>query len=245
MLTLVRHFGDQEDSGEPCGICDVCAPRETVARRFRSPNALEADLTRRVLVALRDRDGQTNGQLYREVCPDDLSDRKSFERLLDAMSRAGLLAIRDDSFEKDGKTIHFQRATLTPAGFRGDSAALEGLELPDEMPKARVKRERTKLREQGKAPPRARRPAQGSLIPAAAPDLVSPEVFAALKAWRGSEAKRRRVPAFQILPDRTLAALAAERPRNEVDLLNVRGIGPKIVQKYGQELLRLVSPIKK
>jgi DNA topoisomerase-3 len=79
------------------------------------------------------------------------------------------------------------------------------------------------------------------LIPSAAPDLVSPELLQALKAWRSAEAKRRRVPAFQILPDRTLAALAAERPQTEVDLLNVRGIGPKIVQKYGQEILRLVK----
>src|SRR3712207_6974037 len=26
MLHLVQHFGDQEDSGQPCGVCDVCDP---------------------------------------------------------------------------------------------------------------------------------------------------------------------------------------------------------------------------
>jgi len=26
MIALVRHFGDSEDSGQPCGSCDVCAP---------------------------------------------------------------------------------------------------------------------------------------------------------------------------------------------------------------------------
>ena len=31
MQRLVRHFGDQADSGEPCGQCDPCAPNPTPA----------------------------------------------------------------------------------------------------------------------------------------------------------------------------------------------------------------------
>ncbi len=122
MLHLVRHFGDQEDSGEPCGICDVCAPEECGVRRFRPPNALERDLVARVLESLRSRDGQSTGQLYRDACPEGVSDRKSFERLLGGLARAGLLKIAEAEFEKEGRTIHFQRATLTPEGYRGDAA---------------------------------------------------------------------------------------------------------------------------
>ena len=69
MLHLVRHFGDQEDSGEPCGLCDVCAPADCGVRRMRPLNALEQGLVDRTLTALRGRDGQSTGQLYREVCP--------------------------------------------------------------------------------------------------------------------------------------------------------------------------------
>jgi superfamily II DNA helicase RecQ len=31
MVTLVEHFGDRHDAGQPCGLCDVCAPGQTRA----------------------------------------------------------------------------------------------------------------------------------------------------------------------------------------------------------------------
>jgi DNA topoisomerase-3 len=49
------------------------------------------------------------------------------------------------------------------------------------------------------------------------------------------------VPAFRILTDRTLNALAAARPGDEVGLLNIPGIGPTIVQKYGREILGILE----
>jgi DNA topoisomerase-3 len=241
MLHLVRHFGDQEDSGEPCGICDICAPADCGVRRMRPLNALERGLVDRTLTALRGRDGQSTGQLYREVVPEELSDRKSFERLLSGMSRAALLRITEDEFEKDGRTIRFQRAQLTPEGYRCDPAvAASGVEIAEEMPKTRKKRERASRPDKGE--PRAiRKKIAAGLMPATAPDLVSPQVVEALKVWRRAEAQRRRVPAFRILTDRAVTALAASRPRTEAELLNVPGIGPTIVQKYGQELLGLVG----
>jgi DNA topoisomerase-3 len=245
MLHLVRHFGDQEDSGEPCGICDVCAPADCGVRRLRPLNALEADLAERVLTALRGRDGQSTGQLYRETCPEELSDRKAFERLLGGMTRAGLLRIHEDQFEKDGRTIHFQRAVLTPGGYRGDAAALARVEMSDELPRTRKKRERRERPDKGEPRGIRKKIAAGlmrdGLAPGSAPELVSPQVVEALKVWRRSEASRRRVPAFRILTDRAVAALALALPRTESDLLNVPGIGPTIVQKYGREILGIVG----
>ncbi|HKV09289.1 MAG TPA: ATP-dependent DNA helicase RecQ, partial [Thermoanaerobaculia bacterium] len=245
MLELVRHFGDQEDSGEPCGICDVCASDACVARTFRRPNALESELAVNVLFALRRRDAQTTGQIYREVCPDELSDRKSFERLLGGMSRAGLLTLAEDSFEKDGKLIRFQRATLNPEGYRGEPDAVARIEMPEEVAKTRKKRDRSKQREERRASSTRKEIAlptqEGLLGPTPAPPPVSPHLVETLKAWRKSEAQRRRVPAFRILTDRALTALAAERPRSEADLLNVPGIGPTIVEKYGREILGMLG----
>ncbi len=242
MLHLVQHFGDQEDSGEPCGICDVCAPADAGVRQMRPLNALERDLVDRVLTALRGRDGQSTGQLYRETCPEELSDRKSFERLLGGMSRAGLLRITEDEFEKEGRTIRFQRAVLTPEGYRGEVTAIARVEMAEEMPRTRKKRQRP---DKGETRAVRQKIAAGLmpdiLAPGAAPELVSPQVVEALKVWRRAEAQRRRVPAFRILTDRAVLALAASRPRTEVDLLNVPGIGPTIVQKYGQEILGIVG----
>ena len=240
MLHLVRHFGDQEDSGAACGLCDVCAPEQCSTRRFRSLNALERDLAGHIVTSLQWRDGQSTGQLYREVCPDELSDRKSFERLLGGLVRAGLVRLAEDAFEKDGRTIRFQRASLTAEGAQGDAAALARVEMAEEMPKTRKKRDR---KERGEKKPRERsgRPVQDSLVPGSAPDPVSPRIVEALKEWRRLEAQRRRIPAFRILTDRAVTALAAARPRDEVDLLNVPGVGPTIVQKYGREILGIVG----
>ena len=112
MLHLVRHFGDQEDTGAPCGICDVCAPGDCVARRFREPSRAEDAALARILAALESGDGQPTGRLHREVFGDGL-DRRSFEHLLGGLVRAGLVRVSEESFEKDGKRIEYQRASLT------------------------------------------------------------------------------------------------------------------------------------
>ncbi|MEA2600451.1 MAG: topoisomerase [Acidobacteriota bacterium] len=241
MLHLVRHFGDQEDSGAPCGLCDICRPDDCVARRFRPPNALERTLLVAVLTSLRRRDGQSTGQLYRELCPDELSDRKSFERLLGGMAGAGLLKLQEDAFEKDGKTIRFQRAVLTSEGYAGHPAALARLEMAEELPKTRKKRQRPDKGEPRAIREKLAKSGQESLTPGAAPGLVSPQLVEALKVWRRAEASRRRVPAFRILTDRAVHAIALSLPRSEADLLNVPGIGPTIVQKYGREILGIVG----
>ena len=41
MLQLVEHFGDRNDSGSPCGLCDVCAPAQCIALAHRAPSRTE------------------------------------------------------------------------------------------------------------------------------------------------------------------------------------------------------------
>jgi DNA topoisomerase-3 len=63
---------------------------------------------------------------------------------------------------------------------------------------------------------------------------------AKLKAWRLAEARRRRVPAFRILTDRTLEGVAAAAPRDEERLLAVSGMGPTLVRKHGARILAII-----
>ncbi|HYU31941.1 MAG TPA: DNA topoisomerase 3 [Thermoanaerobaculia bacterium] len=256
MLHLVRHFGDQEDSGQPCGLCDVCAPAACAVRRFRRPTADEAQALEKVVRSLRWKDGQSTGQLWRElagegpgaVAPGGI-DRKGFDHLLGGLSRAGLAHIREDSFEKEGRLIRFQRVSLTPEGLRNGPEAAAGLvELPEEPAPAEKRKRKRKLREIASPGAlvkavRERRERKGQIALIESPagqDGALPVLVETLKAWRKTEAQRRRVPAFRILTDRALTALAASRPQDEVELLNVSGIGPTIVQKYGKELLGIV-----
>ncbi len=231
MLHLVRHFGDQEDSGAPCGLCDVCAAEDCAVHRFRLPRLSEELEMRRLLEALAARDGLSTGQLHRqmEAAAGGL-DRKHFEQWLGALVRAGLVRLAADAFEKDGRTIHFQRAHLTGEGLRSGSDAVARVRLPEEPAPVPRKRGAKAARPLS----RRREPRQEERSPSA-------ELVERLKAWRLAEARRRKVPAFHILHDRTLLAIAAARPANEAALLAVPGMGPMRVGSYGSEIVRIVG----
>jgi DNA topoisomerase-3 len=87
-----------------------------VARRFREPSKAESAAIERILDALGREDGQPVGRLYRDTFGEKELDRRSFEHLLGALSRAGLLEVRADAFEKGGEWIEFQRVCLTEEG---------------------------------------------------------------------------------------------------------------------------------
>jgi len=62
---------------------------------------------------------------------------------------------------------------------------------------------------------------------------------ARLKEWRSAEAKRLGVPAYVVFHDRTLNALAKVRPRTATELLDVEGMGPSKVGRFGSAILEL------
>jgi len=63
----------------------------------------------------------------------------------------------------------------------------------------------------------------------------------ALKAWRREEASRRNLPPYVILHDKTIAALSAAKPRSANALLEVNGLGPAKVEKYGDAILAVIG----
>jgi DNA topoisomerase-3 len=140
MLHLVRYFGDQEDSGSPCGHCDVCAPDACVSRRFREPSGKEQKAMEKLLSALARDDGQATGKLYRENFTEDELDRRSFEHLLGGLVRAGLVEVEDATFHKGGERIDFQRASLTEEGREKGVEALGYVPLEEEAPRPPKKR---------------------------------------------------------------------------------------------------------
>ena len=106
-------------------------------------------------------------------------------------------------------------------------------------------------------PPRTRReraaPAgstRGSHVGRSEPDpasdvVLSPadaRLFASLKALRSSIAREERVPPYVVFTDRTLAELAARKPRTAIGFLEVRGVGQAKLDKYGE---RFISAIRR
>jgi DNA topoisomerase-3 len=246
MLSLVRHFGDQQDRGEPCGQCDVCAPAQCVVRRHRPPTAQETTVIRRIAEALLRRDGQGAAQLHRESGTEDLLDRRGFERLLGGLARADLVKVTRDTFEKEGRTIAFQRVSLTGAARRGGFAELRGVAITDDAPSRsagpRTKRSRGTRAAAAPAGRAVARTTAARHKPGSGREADSGHpLVPALKAWRLAEARRQGVPAFRIFTDRTLVALVRLRPASSGELLAVPGLGPRLVARYGDRLLSLLG----
>ena len=70
---------------------------------------------------------------------------------------------------------------------------------------------------------------------------ADPELLAALKQWRLNIARAHDIPAFTILNDRTLNAIAAEKPTTRTELLRVNGVGPAKLEQYGAQILAIVA----
>jgi len=60
-----------------------------------------------------------------------------------------------------------------------------------------------------------------------------------LKEWRAVESKRLGVPAYVVLHDRTMQAIAAARPATPNELLALDGMGPAKLDKFGEAILAL------
>jgi hypothetical protein len=70
---------------------------------------------------------------------------------------------------------------------------------------------------------------------------VDAEVLQALKAWRSDQAEKNRLPPHYVLPNSTLEELAARRPQSRASLLEIKGIGEKKIDRYGEALLEMLG----
>jgi ATP-dependent DNA helicase RecQ len=116
MTVLVRHFGDEEDAGRPCGRCDFCDPSCAVLKQFRRPTVQEREVAQRIIDQLRPVSYQASGTLHRSLDATRYLGRGEYDALLGAMVRAKLIAIEEAEYQKDGELRRFRKVRLTPAG---------------------------------------------------------------------------------------------------------------------------------
>jgi len=95
----------------------------------------------------------------------------------------------------------------------------------------------------GSAGGRARYAGQGKVQPGRRVTLTGqydPELYEALREWRTSVAGAQGRPAYTVLADATLAAVAEVRPGSLAELAGVGGVGPTKLEKYGASVLEIV-----
>lgn len=67
-----------------------------------------------------------------------------------------------------------------------------------------------------------------------------PVIYKALQTWCIARARQEKVQPYMILPQETLRAVAILRPQTIRELERVKGIGPKKVERLGEEILRVI-----
>ena len=246
MSSLVRHFGDTTDSSKPCGICDFCAPESCVAQRFRPANETEQAVARDVLHSLRG-GGRSVGKLHTELCAKNGLDRDAFEELMGAMARSGLVRLVDSVFEKDGKSIPFRKASLTRDAESVDEHAPLELSIREAAMAMGKKGRRKKAAVVAKKASKKQRARESVNKPAEveAPPRPDSKAASMLKEWRRRHAKKLGVPAFRIMSDRVLMAIAEKQPRSAAELLAIPGFGIKAMEKYGAQIYRILDEVRR
>ena len=63
----------------------------------------------------------------------------------------------------------------------------------------------------------------------------------ALRAWRTQRSDADSVPAYVVLSNRQLEAVAEAMPANERELLACEGIGPSRLERYGDDILAIID----
>jgi ATP-dependent DNA helicase RecQ len=224
-----------------CGTCDVCLGwRRTEGRALSDTEYERVRIALSAVARLPGRFGVgriaeiLHGSRGQEVLSRGLDRLPTFGRLaamkmddvkalLDVLVDGGLLERRGIEGGRPGAFV----VILTEEGasvMRGETRPLLALDGRTASPR------RTK--ETGPGGGRHRQSADAD---------ADPGLLASLKAWRSEEARRRGVPAYIVFHDRTLAALAAVRPRSADDLRAVPGLGPAKMKTYADALLALVQ----
>jgi ATP-dependent DNA helicase RecQ len=74
------------------------------------------------------------------------------------------------------------------------------------------------------------------------PELqVDNALYESLRAWRTDEAVKRGVPAYVVFHDKHLRAISAMKPTSPDALLQIKGIGARRVESYGDAVIHIVA----
>ena len=234
--TILRYFGDPA-AGADCLSCGNCLRRSTLhpdqvlhVRKILSGIARGGERWgRRKIAAMLT--GNTDDLPPSLV---DLSttgilrdhDPRLIEKWIDALEGAGAVVSSPDMYRTVRLTL------LGREVMAGRTTSLELL-VPQITMKAGKGGKGKKARSRSGAAP-----SSSAAVGDGDPDE---SLMDALKAWRREEASRRNLPPYVILHDKTIAALSAAKPRSADALLEVNGLGPAKVEKYGEAILSVIA----
>lgn len=73
--------------------------------------------------------------------------------------------------------------------------------------------------------------------------ILDEALYNKLKLWRRERAFKEKIKPYLIFSDTVLIDITNSLPKNEEELLNIRGVGEKKVAKYGEEILKILREV--
>ena len=98
--------------------------------------------------------------------------------------------------------------------------------------------------EDNKTPASKKREKTEKKIPLESSDIGNMELYRALVEWRRKEAANQGLPAYTILQQKAIIGLSNILPKNERELLRIKCIGKKTVEKYGKAIMEIVEKFR-
>ena len=236
---ILRYFGDDAETLDGCGRCDVCL------RIDDSSDGSEGDvetIVRKALSAVARIHGRFGLQTAAKLLlgkPDPRLERTG----LDRTKTYGALADRSEAW-----ILKLLRRCITAGwvDFHGDDRPI--VHLTEVGKDVMVGKRPARLLLPGDDAPRSARP-RGAVRSERTTgategvdlDAEAAVVFEALRRHRMTRAKAEGVPPYVVASDRTLREIAMLRPRTPDELAMAHGIGPTKLERYGEGLLVTVA----
>jgi len=228
---LLSYFG--ETFAGKCGNCDNC---------LTPPRVHDGKIIAQKLLSCVYRTGQRFGAMH---LIDVLTGRATERVQQFGHDRLSVFGIGTDLNDRQWRAA--LRQLVAMGHLRADSEAFGALKLTDSARGVLKGETAVMLREETSRRDRSRRrqprdpAAAGADKNADKNSVTNPDLLAALKAWRSETARARGVPAYVVLHDSTIEAIAASCPATAAALRGIAGIGDKKLEHYGAELIALVT----
>jgi ATP-dependent DNA helicase RecQ len=244
---VLDYFGEV-GADRRCQACDRCV-RRTLLPRYE-PTEAQWLVIQKVLSCVARMQGRFGASRVAQVLRGE-DDAFLRERGLEKLSTFGLLSdwsaagIRSvlEALVSEGCVSvapdEYRQVLITPLGvqvaLRKTAFAL-AWPAGAASPEAFLKTRRPPAAHAAAVPHPAAAPVGG-----AADGETSGDRLVRLKQWRAAEAGKLGLPAYRILTNRTLEALAQAAPRCMADLAHIHGLGPVLLQRHGPAVLEQLN----
>ncbi|MFH1718722.1 MAG: DNA helicase RecQ [Planctomycetota bacterium] len=217
---ILRYFG-QALGKDDCAACDVCLGEVDCIG-----DALE--IAQKILSCVV-RLGQRFGAAYTAAVLTGSNDKRLLENRHDALSTYGLLS------EYPKRTVHDWIEQLDGQEYIEKVGEYNVLSVTEKGWRVLKAQESPKLLRPAEKPAKVSKVAEDSW------EGVNKGLFEALRKLRTEIARKKGVPAYVVFGDAALRDMARRRPSTCARLLEVKGVGEKKRQQYGQVVIAAIK----